>query len=765
VTFDDPAAVEQICYDLKLADWPRGKNRALINNTFNGMPPYTAEEVDQNEITVNVNFLEPTKLAHDARTQYSSAFLKPGNYFNCMGDIGPKHKRHEQSDIVTREIGRRMKRSIDYFECMRSRFALNVLHGVGPASWDDKDHWCPDPRGIEDILIPARTLLTMRNLPFFAVYKSFTANQLIKMTQGPKVDKGWNKDLVEKAIKYLDKESTSLMGSNWPEVWSPEKMAERVKGDGGFYSSDQVPTVDCFDFYYWNDDDKVSGWNRRMILDSWSTPASAGASYSMAERSELRGKGQFLFNPGKRKYASKIQELISFQFADLSAVAPFQYHSIRSLGWLLYSICQLQNRLRCRFNEAVFETLLMYLRVNSQDDAQRALKIQLATRGILDETIKFVPREERWNPDVNLAELGLSENQRLINEHSAAFTTSSNMSRDKVEKTKFQVMSEVNATTALISAGLQQAYQYQKLWEYPEILRRFFKKDSADPDVRAFRAAVLRQGVPASSLMAEAWDVEPERTLGAGNKTLEMAIASQLLEARPLYDPEAQRNILRDFTLAITDDPARADDLVPKAPHVSDSIHDTELAFGSLMQGSMVAPKPGLNAVEVCTTMLKLMAAKIRALMQSGGVGTPADVMGLTLCGQYISSYIAILAQDKESKGIVKKLGDMAGKLMNQVKSFSQRQQEMAKKAAQQQAQSNGGVDPKDMAKIKATQITAQAKADNMRESHAQRTSQRQLAFEAEQRQQAEKHAADIQAKDLEAASEIRRNRMRSTEE
>jgi hypothetical protein len=28
------------------------------------------------------------------------------------------------------------------------------------------------------------------------------------------------------------------------------------------------------------------------------------------------------------------QNLITFQYADLSAVAPFRYHSVRSLGWM-----------------------------------------------------------------------------------------------------------------------------------------------------------------------------------------------------------------------------------------------------------------------------------------------------------------------------------------------------------------------------------------------------------------------------------------------
>lgn len=752
-----------------LADYPRGQNRARINNLFNGAPPYTDDEVQANGIAVNVNSLESTKLGHDARTQFYAAFLKPGNFFVARTDYGPKHKRKPWGDIVTKEINRRMKRSLPYMEKFRSVFALDVLHGIGPSSWDDRWKWCPRALGVEDVLVPSNTYLTMENLPFFAIRRSYTAEQLKKLTSGPKVDAGWNMPLVNRCIEWVDKECRSLMGSNWPEIWSPEKVAERVKGDGGFYSSDQVPTIDVFDFYFWNDEDKRAGWNRRMILDSWGTPSSSGSGVQISRRTNHvdNSKGEWLYNPGKRKYAEKLSELITWQFADLSAVGPFRYHSVRSLGFLLYAVCHLQNRLRCKFNEAVFEGLMMYLRVKSLDDAQRALKVELISRGFVDETVQFIPKAERWDPNVQLAELGLGENQRIITEHSSSYVQNQNFSRDRVEKTKFQVMAEVNAMTTLISAGLMQAYAYQ-VFEYREVVRRFFRSNSKDPEVRDFRAAVLRQRVPEEVLNVHCWDVEPERLMGAGNKTLEMAIAEQLMAFRPLYDPEAQRKILRDVTLAITDDPARAEDLVPEQPHISDSVHDTELAFGALMQGSTVTPKPGLNAVEVAGTMIKLMMARVQKIMQTNGMGTPDEVIGLNLCAQYAAAFISMLAQDPESKSIVKKLGDALSKIMNEVRAMQQRQQEAMQKAMEAQAQGNGQMDPKDQAKIQSMQMQAQVKADNQKQSHAQRTAQRQIQFEMEEKRAEQQHqldmrrqqqemAADLQAKDLEAAGNIRR--------
>jgi len=761
--FRNPAEVEQICYSLRLSDYPRGLNRSRINNLFNGHPPYTEDEVQENNIAVNVNFLESCRISHDARTQFYGAFLKPGNYFKATTDMGAVHKRQARSEIVTREMNRIMKHSLRYFECFRSKFASDVLHGIGPSGWEDADGWCPDPWGIEDVMIPAKTYLTMKNLPFTAIYRSFTAPELIRLTRGPKVDRAWNIPLVNKCIEWIDTETMALMGSNWPEVWSPEKSQERVKGDGGFYVGDQVPTIDVWDFYHWHDDGKDSGWYRKMVLDSWSTPsAGQGRGYTSTKRNgSLYSEslaGEFLFDGKKRKHADNLSEIVNFQFADLSSVAPFQYHSVRSLGFLLYAVCHLQNRLRCKFNESVFEALMIYFRVKTMDDVQRALKVEMANKGFIDDTIQFIPAAERFQVNANLVELGLQENSNLISANSSSYTSNPEKSQDKREKTAFQVMSEMNTMTSLVSAALQQAYFYQT-GEYREIVRRFFKKHSSDPDVLRFQAACLRQDVPERMLKAEAWEIEPERVMGSGNKSLEMAIAQQLMQYRNLYDPEPQRQILRDVTLAITDDPARASNLVPEQrQHITDAVHDAQLAAGSLMMGLPVAVKTGLNHIDYVETLMTDMAMIIKRCTDNGGMATMDQINGLQNMAQHVGQHIKIIAQDKEEKQRVKQYGDQLGKMMNMVKAFAQRLQEQQKKQAQQGPQA----DPQAMAKIQATMMTAKAKSQNTRESHAQRTAQRQIQFEMEEKRKDQETQAEIQRQAALTLHEIQNNRLKS---
>ncbi len=740
MTFDNAQQIESVMWQMKMADYVRSTNRARINDLFNGFPPYTEDEVEANNINVNVNFLESTTLAHDARSQFYQAFLKPGNFFKASIDSGPRHKRNLWSAIVTKEISKVMKKSLPYMECMRSKFAMNVLHGIAPAAFRNSESWCPDAIGVDDVMIPSNTLLTMVNLPFFGVYRSFTAPELIKLTRGPGVDFGWNKKLVNACIEWVDSQTIGLLSDSWPDIWSPEKAQERVKqSNGSYYLGDASPVIRCWDVYFWNDSKGVQGWNRRIVLDAWSEPTMnaegqviAGSRIPRKNIDKL--KGQFLFNPGDQKFGDSLSQLINWQFADLSSVAPFQYHSVRSLGFLLYSVCHLQNRLRCRFSETVFEQMMNLFRVKSGEDIQRVLKVNLINQGLVDDNVEFIRSEERHQVDYQLCELGLRENKDIIARNSSSYTTTPQQPNSSKEKTKFEVMTEVNAMTSLVSAALLQAYAYQNS-EYREIFRRFCIKNSNDPQVREFQAAAMRQGVPAEMLSHEMWDIEPERVMGAGNKTLEVAIATQLMQARNLYDPEPQREILRDFTLAITDDPARAMSLVPENPNpVTDAAMIAALAMGTLMRGLPVPIKTGINHIDYVQTMMKELGMLVKK--HENNVPPADDIVGMNAVSQHLKQHIEIIAQDKGEKQRVKQYSDILSKLDNEIRAFAQRYVEQQK---QQQAQGQQQQDPETQAKIQSMLIIAKAKADNTRESHAQRTAQRQIAFELEeQRKQKE---------------------------
>jgi hypothetical protein len=778
IDWNDSRRIDQAAYDLVLGDFVRSLQRALINSLANGQPPYTPEEVEANQIKINCNDLTLTRTLQSARLQYTNAFLGQGRYFSAQTDMGPKHKRSLFSAIVAKEANLPYKESIDYYETMQAKFGSLCLHGIAPAVYQSQDCVMPDAIGIEDALIPGRTILGFKNMPFFMLRRTFTANELKEYTRKAKRDPGWNMPLVRRCEEWLDSEMVQMAGDNWTDLWSPEKWEERAKEDVGLCAGDEAPAIRCFDVYGYvgGDSEEESGWVRRIILDSWSTPAINGGSVSMERNKKMADKkgndltpskkGDFLFTSGDRKVATNWNQIVTFQFADLSAVTPRRYHSVRGLGWMLYASCHLKNRQWCKQNEAMFEALLQYFKVKSMDDVQRAMKLELANMGIIDETITPVPAAERWQPDVGLIEYVSQVNQQVIDANAKSSTGQPGQSQGKERESNFQRMADIQQINALVSAGLNEAYQYQ-VFEYRENFRRLLKPNSKDPLARTFRANCMRQGVPEKLLVPEAWDIQSERMMGGGNQTLEMMIATQLMGYRPMLDPEPQRIVLRDTIMALTKNPAKALELVPETPgKTTPATVMASNAATALLNGVDAPVETGVAHEEYVGEMLTILAQRIQKGNQAGGMVDTKELAGLQAIIKNTGDHIKIMAQDKSQKEKVKKMADMLKNLANMVKAFGQRlQQAMKKKQADAAKNGNGKPSPLEQAKIATEAAKAKNKMSLAQQSHSQKTAQRQVSFEQKLKQDQQAHAAEIAKTDLETAANIHRGGMKSFHE
>lgn len=741
---------------MKLADLPRSQNRALINELFDGFPPYSEQEAQQNRMVTNINDLAAPKIAHDARRQYTHAFFGPGNYFNVRVDRGPVWKRQGWSDEITQNINRIKKASAAYTECLKGVFAQNVLHGVGPSVWPGKEKWCPEMQSMGDVMIPSKTLRSMSNLEHFAIYRRFTGAELHRMTSGPNRDPGWNKDMVDRCLAWVHKQTNQQNGA-FDNTYSPERVVEDYKGDAGLYASDQSPTVNVWDFFFYDDSKGSEGWKRRIILDC---PSSVDQLESVkGAKTFLDTRGEFLYNSGERNYAEKLDQIIHFQFADASAVAPFRYHTVRSLGWLLYAVCHVQNRLRCRFLDSTFESLLNYFRSVNPGDEGKVAQIDLINMGIIPNGLEFVKAQERWNINPTLVEAAMAMNRQSMADNSASFVQNFDYAKEKTEQTATEVMAQVHATSALVGSMLEDAYNLQEA-QYREIARRFCIKNSSDPDVKKFQLLCLKAGVPRQVLDSDCWDISAERTIGSGNRQLEIGQSQLLMSQFNRFDPDAQRLILRKFAYAASSDPALAEVLVPmKKSEATETQHDAALATGTLMQGVPVPMKEGYNHIEYVETMLKNMGMIIKGIEAQGGMTTPEKVVGLQTMAQNIQMHIAKIAEDAEEKARVKKYGDILGKFMNLVKAYAQRL------AERQQANGENGVDPETKGKIQSMVILAKTKAAIKAKEAEQKMKLNQQKHQLGMANEVRRTQVGEAAMDLKTAGEINRSRLRSTTE
>ena len=737
---------------MRQADLPRGENRAVLDRLYDGFPPFSEEQAAENNVEVNRNDLSGVNALSQARRQWNNAFLKPGNYFSVALDSGPPHKRTETGHTITREINRRLKRRRGMMEQIRAKGAMAVLHGPGPVNWKDRRTPIPQPVPMSSLMIPSDTDIDFENMEYFSVFDEWTPSQLYQMTHGPKVDPGWNMDMVDAQSQYISEQIQK--GPNATAYqYMPERITDLIKQDMGFWGSDAVPTIDVWQFYYREPDDG-NGWYSKVILD-WNA---GETSWTSSKRNKnAKGESTFLYSSGKRVYAKDLSEILHCQFADCSAVAPFKYHSVRSLGWMLWGICDLQNRLHCKFNEAVFQSLMWFFRVASNEQMTRLKQANFAHMGVIPQGIEFIKAQDRFLPDPNLVTMAFARNRQLMSENAASFTQDFDKGNSTKEMTATETMARVNSVNALVSGMLSLAYTYEEFC-YREICRRFCIKGNPDRDVREFRLACLKQGVPEEMLDVERWDVTAERVLGGGNKTLEMAQVQFLQGLRKNLNPDAQRRVDHIAIESSTDDPALAEELASLSSQkkVSTSTMNAQYATERLLKGLPFQVPDDAVIEDYIIVWLTDLGAVLKQMQTPLSPPTAEKLTGAFALAQAVEPLIKQLASDKEPEE--KKKANMyehaLKQLIQQMHALAQQFQQQMKK--QQGANGNGaGAEAaakvqSEMAKTQATiqgkQMIDRAKAQNMVQSHGQRTAQKQMAFEMEQKR-----------KDMQAAAEIRR--------
>lgn len=757
---------------MRLSDQPRGENRAIINRLYNGDPPFSEADAEQNNVQINRNDLTGVNAMSQARRQWLQAFLRPGDNFSVSYDSGPARKRREWGHSVTRHANRVLKRSLKYMEQNRATGANVMLHGPGPVIWKDRRSPLPRATPISSVMIPSETDIDFDNLSYIAFFNEWTPAQLYSLTHGPKVDPGWNMPLVNAQWKYV-REQTQKQPNATAFQYMPERIEELIKQDMGMWGSDAVPTVDVWDFYFREGEDG-DGWYRRVFLD-WgiaSTEVSGYKDKMPPSRNQIDhkyqtnkdGTGGFLYSSGKRIFSKSLSEFFHCQHGDCSAVAPFKYHSERSLGWMLWGVCDLENRLHCKFNEALFESLMWFFRVANEDQLTRLRKADFMHMGVIPNSVQMVKADERYTPDHNLVAAGFARFQQLIAQNSTAFTQDFDRGDSGKEMTATETMARVNTTNALVSGLLSLAYFYEELKDR-EVLRRLCIKNNPDPMARKFRKGCLEDGVPPAMLDVERMDVSRERALGGGNKTLEMAQVQFLQGIRKNLGPDGQRRVDHISIESATDDANLAEDLAPLDGQkvISASMHDAQLATDRLMRGLPFTERPDMVYEDYVKVWLADLTILIQKKQQTGGMATMDEIAGFQNIGQQISEFLKIMSSDPEDKERVTEYSNQLNDLMKLVKAFAQRLAQQMKAGAP-----NGGADKEMLqaaSKIKADQTIAQAKAANMRESHAQKTAQKQVQFEMDQQRKDRGHNADLRREDARTGQELVHNRMKAFEE
>ena len=514
------------------------------------------------------------------------------------------------------------------------------------------------------------------------------------------------------------------------------------------WSNDAAPIVKCWDFYFLDD----GVWKRRIVVDQ-----NAGTIQGVNTANE------WLFNPGDRSYGEDVSRIMHVQFADGSVVPPFRWHSVRSLGYLLYAVCHLQNRLRSKFMDATFEQMLWFFRSSGDGDEEAMRKIEMHHLGVIPDGISWVPQSERHVVDRELLMAAMAQNRQLMAESAAQFQSDTNDGTQK-EMTATEVMARVNSSNQLMGSMLVDGYEYMKT-QYREIARRFCQIDH--PDCVKFRQKCEAQGVDAAVFENfDDWNVNPEKVMGSGNKMLEIAQAEKLMAVRPLLSPDAQAEALHLYIEANTDDPSMASRLAPiDGNKASPAVERATFAWGTLISGQQVVIATPLNRPEYIQTLIQMLGIEIERANAAGEMPTQREVFGMANVVSHVEEQIQMIAEDSGQEQNVKVFTDALTAAGNFIKGYVQRLQEQAQAG-------NDQVDPE----VQKQLIAAQAKADIQRANAEQKREQREIQFQqdqarkdaaviAEAQRQGARVQAEVAAMDVRTSAQIRNEQIQKLNE
>lgn len=724
----------------------RSENRARINCMANGFPPMEDADAEAAHINVNVNWGEMADLLLYARRQYESAMFGRSTFFNIAMPLAPLRMRDAWGERATSFINKHLKESKDVFETTNGTIASVVAHGVGPEIWRDSWKVLPDEIALEDLAVPTDTKVKLSNLDWFAERVNYTEAELGMKVFGPNSSNCWNKRAVAHIIsQYRDDNNQDAPQYDW---WTqPEKMYELMKQNLYLFTSDAVPIIPMWHFYHRDECQGNTCWKLKVVPDMQTKGADEGAD-------------EFLYDSGDKPFAQKREHILHIQFGDLCNKNPQLIYSVRSLGFMLMEPCFWSNTFRCRLFQHAMENMNPWWKVSDPSGGRgRAQRIEMFYNGVIPDGVMPVAENERHQINGDLIDRVMAQSRQLMQEKSSAYTQSVDNGTQK-EQTAFETRVKLEQVNAATTSLLTRWFFYESL-KSREICRRLCLRRSPDTFAQDFQEAMKKARIPTQFLNAADWDITVTLPAGSGNPTLAQAQSQQLMELRPALPPKSQMKVLHSRVLAVTSDPQVANDLVPLGgvQDVTDGQRDAEQAFGTLMQGVPVNFKDSDAPQDIVTTLLSLLAQKVKIATQSGNTSTMEDLAGMANVGKTIQGYIARMDADPALKAEVSGYKKGLMSLMNLLKGFAQRLQKQQQAAQQQSGQNGNGNGHEDAVKLAST--IAQAKVKNkMTEEKAQQQRQhKNVAFFQEQQRKNIETAAQIRRDDVKAKSQ---NRMKA---
>lgn len=709
----------EIIGKLTEGDQARARKRANLIHTFNGGQPYTESEAETHGIYTNVQSFTGPRILMEARRQLARLHQGALNLFHVTVRRGSNYD-DMASRWITDWLNRFIKNDSRYVDKMHADDASLVLHGVAPTFWDDPYEWRPTALAVEDLKIPDNTLSDFSNLTHFAIRQEMSAANLLRIITARRAVPGWNipllKRLAEKLLtdRYRD-------WRDW-DINFPEKVADDFRSSPSFFSSTALADVKVWYLYDLRPNGSEAQWYLQVFTED--------------EKDD-----DFLYQSPK-PVAEDVAQLLQVHYADGSCHAPFKYHSVKGLAYLIYPAVMLLDRAFCRINDVVHDSMNQYYRGLPDPERAGPVHVILPNQTVIPSGIQFVTAGERYTVNANILRFYIDFLRQFISEQATSYTRDIDGDRGAMTATEAQARMAMAGALAESLLDLEAKYRER---EYREVCRRFTLKKSRDPDVKRFQSEFLARFGDPEFFNFSLWDVWAEHGLGGANTALAMQQANLLFQNRGAFSPHAQKEIRREWILAITNDPRKALAWEPEdTPAPSGTVQFAQLALGALLQGTRVDVPPQVNLLEYALILLDGITQRLNLLAGAGGVPVPADFEGIMTAAMHLEDVLQVLAGDEANRDLVKAMMQQLTQALRPVDEWRQAIE-----------RGTATLKPEDQAKIMAIMTKAEAEREVALAKHQQKIANLQERSEQKMAEQQLLLQQELEAKRRQAEAEI----------
>lgn len=658
---------------------PRREDRVIVAEFFHGRPPISDAQAEALGLTINGNQLFGYEHMAASKDQLLALYTAPPRLWEIKLDRAPGHLKQKWEELASQEWNRIMKASGRLKHGYEFVAGDATMHGEGFFWNRDPFDWCPRHVPLSRRLVPSNASLDLRELTHFAIEADLSFQDVVKFAkQG---GKGWNRANLNRIVDRIFRQTKDQDGladvRMQMETTNVESMAYHRQANAGFDNmwKFKVPVVY---FYQVNFDDPQFSYDLTII--------SRYALANLNREGDAAGEA-VLFE--REKFIPSILDAMFPLHMNCAIGGEALWHRVKPLGHLNYGLSWHLEMLFNRALQSAHEQNTTFYQAADSAAREAMEQILLKHNGIIPENIQMV--QNKVGGDFR----GLLSLVQLIRTQGS---TNANQMAPQTPDTPRDL--EVNALFKQNTIGTNATNRITNWFDYmnrlgAKVLARFTRqflpgeKEMAKlspgwSEIMDFHGAMQRHGIPLTALQPSNVRVITARVAGDGIRQQALAGAQALMQNIQIYGPEAQQEIKRMFTGAVTNDYSLAERLVPiqETPDHTQVLRAETENNVFAAQGKVMPLDDADNDSVHIQSHFDFMGRLVQKGMQEQQQSfTPDQLNAFKAAGAHTYAHIERIAPlNKEvaaqANDILNELSAMAQKLANNLQQQMQSQQE-----------------------------------------------------------------------------------------